>query len=91
MEQIKTLASRIEQIIYDDADWVNGWKAPFYRVAYWRWVKWPAEFNAMKSLDYEQYWLMSVDPEAKKATLDAKAAGQTFPRQILVFDQYKDD
>jgi microcin C transport system substrate-binding protein len=91
MDQIKVLASKIEQIIYDDASWVNGWKAPFYRVGYWRWVSWPANFNAMQSLDYEQFWLMSVDMDAKKATLEAKGAGQAFPKQVLTFDQYKDE
>jgi microcin C transport system substrate-binding protein len=90
MAQVKALASRIEQIIYDDAGWVNGWKEPFYRLGYWRWVKWPEQFNGMQSMDYEQFWLFSIDQDAQKETLAAKEAGKTFPRQILTLDQFKD-
>ena len=90
MPQVKDLAAKIEQIIYDDAGWVNGWKQPFYRLGYWRWVKWPAAFNVMQSMDYEQYWLFSIDADAEKETLAAKDAGKTFPPQILTFDQFKD-
>jgi microcin C transport system substrate-binding protein len=90
MVQVKDLASKIEQIIHDDAGWVNGWKTPFYRLGYWRWIKWPAGFNAMQSMDYEQFWLFSIDQDAQKETLAARAAGRTFPPQILIFDQFKD-
>ncbi|MEI6862191.1 MAG: extracellular solute-binding protein [Verrucomicrobiota bacterium] len=89
MEQIKTLAAQIEQIIHDDASWINGWKMPFYRLAYWRWVKWPAGFSAMQSRDQEEFWVMWLDPEAEKETTAAKAAGRTFPPQVLTFDQFK--
>ena len=90
MAKVKELAAKIEQIIYDDAAWVNGWKEPFYRLGYWRWVKWPAKFNVMQSMDYEQYWLFSIDQDVEKETLAAKREGKTFPKQVLIFDQYKD-
>jgi len=90
MDQIKTLASQMEQIIYDDASWINGYTIPFYRVAYWRWVKWPAGFNVMQSTDPEQFWLMWVDPAVEKETRAAKADGKKFPPQIPVFDQFKE-
>ncbi len=91
MDEVKDLASRMEKIIYDDASWVNGLKQPFYRLAYWRWVKWPPKFNAMRSRDQEEYWLMWIDQDAQKETLEAKSAGTTYPKQILTFDGYKGD
>jgi len=91
MDSVKDLASRMEKIIYDDAGWVNGWKQPFYRLAYWRWVRWPQKFNTMQSLDQEQYWLMWIDQDAQKETLAAKSDGRTFPKQVLTFDEYKGD
>jgi microcin C transport system substrate-binding protein len=90
MVQVKELASKIEQIIYDDASWVNGWKQPFERYAYWRWVKWPATPMPMQSPDYEQFWTFWIDQDAEKDTLAAKEQGKTFPKQVLVFDQFKD-
>ena len=91
MEDVKSLASRIERIIYDDASWVNGVKEPFYRLAYWRWVKWPPAFNAMQSRDQEEFWLMWIDQDAQKEALQARSDGRTFPKQVLTFDEYKGD
>lgn len=90
MLQVKRLAAPIEQMIYDDACWVNGWKMPFYRLGYRPWIKWPADFSAMQSTDYEEFWLLWIDPEAKQATLAAKADGRKLPRPVLTFDKYKE-
>jgi len=89
MERIKDLAAQIEQIDHDDANWVNGWKTPFYRLAYRPWVKWPKDFNGMQSLDYLELWEMWIDQDAQKAALDAKAAGRSLPVQILKYDRFK--
>jgi microcin C transport system substrate-binding protein len=90
MDQVKVLASKIEQRLYDDAVWVNGWKVPYYWAAYRPWVKWPKDFNPMQSLDAFQFWLMWIDQDEKKADLAAKAEGRSLPRQILTYDKYKE-
>lgn len=90
MDQIKTLAAQIEQIIYDDAAWVNGWKTPFFRLAYWRWVKWPEKFNAMQARNHEEWWLMWIDTDAEKETREARKAGKTFPPEVKTYDAYKE-
>ena len=90
MDEVKTLSAKIEKIIYDNADWVNGWTAPFYRVAYRPWIKWPKDFNVMKSLDYEEFWLMWIDPDIQKEALAAKAEGRSLPAQVLTYDRFKE-
>jgi len=90
MEETKVLAAKMEQIVYDDASWVNGWKQPFFRLAYRPWVKWPKDFNPMQSLDYWNFWEMWIDPDAQKAALAAKAEGRSLPKQILIYDRYKE-
>jgi microcin C transport system substrate-binding protein len=90
MDQVKELAAKIEQKIYDDASWVNGWSVPFYRVGYRPWIRWPKDFDAMQSLDYENFWLMWIDPDAQRETLAAKAEGRNLPVQILVHDKFKE-
>jgi microcin C transport system substrate-binding protein len=90
MDQVKVLAAKIEQRIYDDAVWVNGWKEPFYWVAYRPWVKWPKDFDPVQSRDPEQFWLMWIDQDEQKADLEAKAEGRSLPRQILTYDKYKE-
>jgi microcin C transport system substrate-binding protein len=90
MDQVKVLAAQMEQIIYDDAGWVNGWKIPFLRSAYRPWIRWPADFNPRQALDFEQFWLMWIDPDIQKEALAAKAAGKSLPPQVLTYDKYKE-
>jgi microcin C transport system substrate-binding protein len=90
MEQVKALSFQIEQMLYDDAAWVNGWKRPYYRVGYRPWVKWPADFNVMQSTDEYQFWMMWIDPDIQKDALAAKAEGRSLPKQILTYDRFKE-
>ncbi len=89
MDDVKRLAAPIEQIIHDDASWVPGWNLPFFRVGYWRWVKWPKDFNVMRATHVEEFFLFWIDTDAQKETEEARRTGKTFPPQIRTFDQYK--
>lgn len=90
MEQVKALAARIEAIIAADGSWVPGWKQPFLRLAYRPWVKWPADFAPMQSLDSEEFWTFWIDQDLEREALEAKAAGRSLPPQILTYDRYKE-
>lgn len=91
LEEIKRLAIQIEEIIYNDAAWVNGWKNPAYRGGYWRYVKWPKGFNVAESRTQEEFFLHWIDQDAKKETEEARRSGRTFPAKLEVFDQFKTD
>jgi microcin C transport system substrate-binding protein len=91
MDEIRRLALQLEQRIYDNAAFIPAFEQPYYRVAYWRWMKWPPGFNVRFSIgEYSQcnglYW---IDEAAKKETLDARDSGKTFPPEIKVYDQWK--
>ena len=90
MDEVKDLAAKIEQIVHDNASWVNGWAIPYYRVGYRPWVKWPKDFDAMQSLDYENFWLMWVDQDAQRDALAARADGRGLPKQVLIYDKFKE-
>jgi hypothetical protein len=45
LPELKRLAAEIEMMIHEDAGWIPGWKLPFYRGAYWRYIKWPARLQ----------------------------------------------
>jgi len=89
MDQIRTLATTIEQKIHDDAAFIPAFIMPFYRVGYWRWVHWPKDFNVRSSTYFWQYGVQWIDEDVKKETLAAKAAGKGFPASIEVYDQWK--
>lgn len=90
MDEVKEQAAQIEQILHDNAAWVNGWKAPYYRVGYRPWIRWPADFNVMQSLDEYQFWLMWIDPDIQKEALAAKSEGRSLPAQVLTYDRFKE-
>ena len=89
MDEIRRLARQLEQRIYENAAFIPAFKLPFYRVGYWRWIKWPKEFDARLSQGAGQYGLEWIDEAAKKEALDAFSSGRTFPPEIKVYDQWK--
>ena len=89
MDEIRRLATQLEQHVYDNAAFIPAFKMPFYRIGCWRWIKWPKDFNVRLSQSASQYGLEWIDEAAKKETLDARDSGQTFPPEIKVFDQWK--
>ncbi|HZZ19655.1 MAG TPA: ABC transporter substrate-binding protein [Opitutaceae bacterium] len=89
MDQVKELSSKAEKMFYDDAVWVNGWKIPFIRSAYRPWVKWPKDFSPMQTRDVDQFWVMWIDEDEKKADQALFDAGKTLPPQTIVYDKYK--
>ncbi|HXA80843.1 MAG TPA: extracellular solute-binding protein [Opitutaceae bacterium] len=89
MDEIRRLAQQLEQGVHDNAAFIPAFKMPFYRVGYWRWIKWPKEFDVRLSQYSWQYGLEWIDEDAKKETLDARDSGKTFPPEIQVYDQWK--
>ena len=89
IEEMRKASWGADQIIHDEAVWIPGYEQNFYRVAYWRWVKWPAKtFNvAVGNLPLQNHvhW---IDEDAKRETGKAMREGRTFPESDLVFDEY---
>lgn len=87
-EEMKRLAFTMEEMLFEDASFVPGWVQPFYRTAYWRWLRYPPDFNVKLSSSAGEYYLGWIDAEAKRETLEAKRKGETFAPKIKVFDQF---
>ena len=88
-------AHRIQQITYDLAGFIPMYKVPYTREANWRWVKLPAHYGTRitEALfeplggDYlRSDGLLWIDEQAKQETLDAMAAGRTFP-PVTILDE----
>jgi len=89
IEDITRLSHELIQRLHDHAGFIPAWSKPWYRVGYWRWVKWPDDFNVKQSRDWEEFHVHWVDPAAKKETQAAKKSGKTFPKVIKIYDQYR--
>ena len=79
----------MDELLYEYAAFVPGAARDFYRVAYWRWVRYPDDFNLKFSRSADQLWVHWIDEELKAQTLEAKENGEKFPPQVQVFDQYR--
>jgi microcin C transport system substrate-binding protein len=89
MDEIKSLAVQIEQIIHDDAAWVPGHAFPFFREGYWRWVRWPKDFNVREAREAYEFHLLWIDSELEAEVKAAQKEGRKLEPQVLVFDKYK--
>jgi microcin C transport system substrate-binding protein len=88
VEEMKKLAFRMEEILYEDASFVPGFVNPSYRVAHWRWLRYPDDFNVKLSRSAGEYFLAWIDSEMKEETQQARKNGQTFEPVIREYDQY---
>lgn len=88
-DEMIRLAHGMEQLIHDEAVFVPAFYIPFYRVGYWRWRKYPDDFNVMLSDDASEYSLSWMEPKEKRETLEALQAGETFEKSVTIYDQYK--
>ncbi len=90
VEEMKRLAFRMEELIYDDGSFVPGFVVPFMRVGYWRWVRWPEDFNVKLATTLTEYFLFWIDDGIREQTLDARRKGEKFPVVDEVYEQYRE-
>lgn len=89
LDVIRDTSYEIEEIMHERAVWVPAFTRPFYRVGYWRWVRWPEDFNVRLGNDPEMNHVLWIDPEIKRDTLEAMKEGRTFPEQNHVYDKFR--
>lgn len=92
------LSRKIQQFIFNEAATILLWKAPYYRIAYWRWLRWPTPNGTKISDDPVSYWvnegsawdgLYWIDDTLKQETEQALKAGKTFAPVIVVDKTFK--
>ncbi len=87
LDVIRDTSYELEQIMHDRAVWVPAYRRAFYRVGYWRWVRWPDTFNVRLGNEPEMNHVHWIDQDMKKETLEAMVSGRTFPEKNLIFDK----
>ncbi|MFT5481740.1 MAG: microcin C transport system substrate-binding protein [Halieaceae bacterium] len=83
------LSHQMYQLLHDYAAFVPGAARDYYRVAHWRWVKYPEDFNVKYSNSADQTWLHWIDEDIKAATQAAREDGTSLPPDIKIYDQYR--
>lgn len=89
---IKGINARVNEL----GIFVGSWSLPFTREAYWRWVVFPEPAGTKRSdylTLYQNHYLYGgmfwMDPDLKKETDAAKAAGKTFSPVTRIDTTYK--
>jgi microcin C transport system substrate-binding protein len=90
VDEMRRLAFEMEEILREDGSFVPGFVIPFIRSAYWRWVRWPDDFNVKLATDYTEYHLLWIDEAEHQRTLEAKKSSAQLPVQDLIYDQYRE-
>ncbi|MGE9290225.1 MAG: extracellular solute-binding protein [Puniceicoccales bacterium] len=90
LDQKREMAHQLEEMVYEDAAFIPGYKVPFYRVGYWAWIHFPESFDVPLSDSAGQYGLFWIDLEEKKQILKERKGQGSRPNEVLIFDEWKD-
>jgi microcin C transport system substrate-binding protein len=83
------LAHQMDELHAEYASFVPGFVQDFYRVGYWRWYRYPEDFNLRHSNYSGEFFVHWIDEDMRRETLEARKRGETFTPEIRVYDQYK--
>jgi microcin C transport system substrate-binding protein len=90
LDDMRVMAHRMEEILYENASFSPGFAMPFFRTATWRWVKFPESYATRFSGSAFELGLEWLDETAKTETLSAlRDEAKTFPPVVKTYDQWK--
>lgn len=89
MEEITTLSHELIQKIHDYAAFNPGFTKPFYRMAKWRWMRFPEFHDHRIAYDCEDHSVFWIDEDVKAETKAAMKSGKRFPAEVLIHEQHR--
>jgi microcin C transport system substrate-binding protein len=70
---------RIDEIVHDEAFYIPFWEAPFLRVVYWDYIRFPETWLPPRTEQLTDYMVTWFDPARKAALEKAMKANQPLP------------
>jgi microcin C transport system substrate-binding protein len=70
---------RIDDIVHEEAFYIPFWAAPYVRLAYWDYLRFPDFWLPKRTQSYTDYLVYWIDPERKAALQEAMTAGRPLP------------
>ena len=72
---------RIDEIVHEEAFYIPFWDAPYTRLVYWDYIRFPEFYlprrnQTLNITDWMVYW---IDPEKRSALEQAMASGEAYP------------
>lgn len=81
----------MQRRLHDLAVFVPGPLSPGYRLARWRWLRFPEKFDCKTADDPFAYMLFWLDDDIRAETLAARAAGRDLGRRTNIHDAYRSE
>jgi len=91
LEEMMDLAHKMEEKLYEEAVFVPGYKVTFYRVGFWNWIRFPEKFDVRISQSPGQYGLYWIDEQLKSKILNERRGTLSYPSDIQIYDQWKEE
>lgn len=88
-DKMVALSKKMQRRLHDLAVYIPGQCDPGYRLARWRWVKFPADFDAKPANDPFDFMVLWIDEDTKRETEAARAAGTSFGVRTNIHDKYR--
>lgn len=89
MQEVIAVTQELNRYMDEQAMFIPGYMTDFARVAYWRWMRWPEDFSVKAAYIPVESFVWWIDEDRRHETLEARAAGRTFPEVLRVHDQYR--
>ncbi|MBN1902995.1 ABC transporter substrate-binding protein [Candidatus Sumerlaeota bacterium] len=86
MDKSKRLEAmyKLDEIIYDEAFYIPFWDAPYIRILYWDYLRWPEFFlpkRTQQITDWQVFW---IDPQKKARLKTAMEKGENLGEDAIV-------
>jgi microcin C transport system substrate-binding protein len=78
-ERRKRALNRVDEIVHDEAFYIPFWTAPYIRLVYWDYVRFPDFFLPKRTEQFTDYLVMWIDPARKTALERSMTAGTALP------------
>ncbi len=87
-QEMIELAHRMTELHHEYASFVPGFYQGFFRLGYWRWIRYPESFSYKYASGPGELCVHWIDTAAREETLAARKDGKTFEPSITVYEQW---
>jgi microcin C transport system substrate-binding protein len=70
---------RIDEIVHEEAFYIPFWTAPYVRLAYWSYVRFPEFYLPKRTQGLTDYLVFWIDPDARAELQQAMRTGRALP------------
>ena len=75
---------KLDEVIHDEAFYIPFWDAPYLRILYWDYLRWPEYFFPKRTLQISDFQVFWIDPEREARLKGAMAKGESLGEDAII-------